>query len=96
MVPDFPAALSAAGGVMAALPVFYALNHVRKSHELVRTSETKRNNNDEEGEERDLRKAAEILDLANLIPPWAFRFLVVGICAQVLAGIFILIKWLFW
>lgn len=96
MVPDFPAALSAAGGVMAALPVFYALNHVRKSHELVRTASRKREQGDIQAEETALTKAAEILDLANLIPRLAFRLLVVGIGAQVLAGILILIKWLFW
>lgn len=96
MVPDFPSALSAAGGVIAALPVFYALKHVCESHELVRTAKTKRNNDDEIGEKEDLKKAADILRLANLIPPLAFRLLVVGISAQVLAGIMILIKWLFW
>lgn len=96
MVPDLPAALSAAGGVIAALPVFYALKHVHTSHELVRTANRKREQGDIQAEETALTKAAEILQLANLIPPLAFRLLVVGIGAQVLAGIFILIKWLFW
>lgn len=77
--------------LIAGIGAGYALNGVRKSHRFKREADVRRAAGDIEGAAESLKRAAEELDLANLVPPVTFRLLVFGIGAQVVAAAWTLV-----
>lgn len=73
--------------LIAGIGAGYALNGVRKSHRFKREADTKRAAGDAAGATESLKRAAEELELANLIPPMTLRLLALGIAAQVVAAL---------
>ncbi len=88
---DGPATLSALGVLIAGMGAGYALNGVRKSHRFKREADTRRAAGDTQGATESLKRAAEELELANLVPPVTFRLLALGIAAQMAAALWTLI-----
>jgi len=91
MAPDWPNTIAAAGVIVASIGAARGLAGIYRSHNHTKDAERKIKEGKNKEAEKSRKRASEEMELANLITPWTLRLLFLGILAQVVAAIWILL-----